>query len=840
MKRIAIGMLAHVDSGKTTLSEAMLFTAGELQKLGRVDHRDSFLDTNEIERDRGITVFSKQALLEYNGTKITLLDTPGHIDFSAETERTLKVLDYAVLVISATDGVQSHTETLWRLLCHYSVPTFIFINKTDLSGADVSLVMDELKTKLSPDCVLFEKRDEVYETCALLDDNTLEEYEKKGTLSDDVISSAIYGRKIYPCFSGSALRNEGVDKLLDTISLYTIPAHGEKFGAKVYKIGTDEKGQRLTYMKITGGSLKVKTILDGEKLNEIRAYSGVKYQPVQEAFAGEVVAVTGLLKTFQGQGFGRESSQSELKSTPVFSYSVKLSGDTDIHNALTALRKLEQEETELFVTWNDRLQKLDVQLMGEVQLEVLKRILKDRFDIDADFEEGSIIYKETIADTVEGVGHYEPLRHYAEVHLLLEPGERGGGIVIKTKCSEDELDRNWQRNIISNLKEKAHIGTLTGSPITDIKITLVSGKAHKKHTEGGDFREASWRALRQGLMQAQSILLEPYYSFKIEVPLDNVGRVMTDLDKMGAEINPPEVDGEMSVVTGSAPIRLLREYPKEIISFAHGKGKISMSFKGYEPSKEQDKIAEEFGYNPEADVENTPDSVFCSHGSGFIVKWDKVHEHMHLPSYLKGEKEEYVPRVESRVSASDEELLRIFEQTYGKIKERSHGVIRTKTVKPTEYKAKPIVHKDEYLLVDGYNVIFATDELKKLTEDSLDDARRVLIARLAAYQAVKGNNVIVVFDAYKVKGEHREVERVHGIDVVYTKEAETADAYIEKTTKKLIKNYRVRVATSDNLEQIIIFGSGAIRTPARELMAEVRASEDEIREFIKENNKKEW
>lgn len=839
MKRIALGMLAHVDSGKTTLSEAMLFAAGELSRLGRVDHGDAFLDTDEIERDRGITVFSKQAILSFGGAKITLLDTPGHIDFSAETERTLKVLDYAVLVISATDGVQSHTETLWRLLGYYSVPTFIFINKTDLAGADVEGVISELKEKLGEGCALFENKEEIYETCALLDDSALEEYEKSGAVSNEVISAAISARMLFPCFSGSALRNEGVDRLLDAIAAYAEPKHGQKFGAKAYKIGTDEKGQRLTYVKITGGSLKVKSLLEGEKVNEIRAYSGAKYRSVQEAFAGEVVALTGLNKSFQGQGFGEEVSQSGLKSTPVFSYSVKLSADADIHTALTALRKLEQEETELSVSWNDRLQKLDVQLMGEVQLEVLKRILKDRFSLDAEFEEGSIIYKETIADSVEGVGHYEPLRHYAEVHLLIEPMERGSGIAIKTKCSEDELDRNWQRNILSHLKEKTHIGTLIGAPITDVRITLVSGRAHKKHTEGGDFREAAWRAVRQGLMQAKPILLEPWYSFKIEVPLENVGKVMTDLDKIGAEIKPPAVDGEKSVISGSAPIRLMREYPKEIISYTHGRGKITMSFKGYEPSKEQDKIAEEFDYNPEADLENTPDSVFCSHGSGFTVKWDKVHEHMHLPSYLKGEKEEYVPQTVSRAAVSEEELLRIFEQTYGKIKERTHGIIRTKTVKPAEYKAKPIVYKEEYLLVDGYNVIFATDELKKLTEDSLDDARRVLIARLAAYQAVKGNNVIVVFDAYKVKGDHREIERVHGIDVVYTKEAETADAYIEKTTKKLIKNYRVRVATSDNLEQIIIFGSGAVRTPARELMAEVRASEDEIRQFIEENNKKE-
>lgn len=839
LKRIAIGMLAHVDSGKTTLSEAMLYTAGELARLGRVDRRDSFLDTNEIERDRGITVFSKQAILTYNSVKITLLDTPGHIDFSAEAERTLRVLDYAVLVISATDGIQSHTETLWKLLKHYNIPTFIFINKTDLSGAEPTEVILQIKEKLSDGCVLFENTDEVYEHCALADEEALEEYTETGFLTDGKISEAISGRRLFPCFCGSALKNDGVGALLDAIARYAKGLEGELFGAKVYKIGIDERGQRLTYVKITGGSLKVKTLLDGEKVNEIREYSGERFKNVQEAYAGETVALTGLAKSFQGEGFGKEVSLGKLKSIPVFSYSVKPIDDGDIHKVLTALRSLQQEETELYVTWNDRLQKLDVQLMGEVQLEVLKRILKDRFDIEAEFEEGSIIYKETIAETVLGVGHYEPLRHYAEVQLLIEPSERGSGITFKSKCGEDMLDRNWQRNILSCLKEKTHIGTLIGAPLTDVKITLLAGLAHKKHTEGGDFRQAAYRALRQGLMQTKPILLEPWYSFDAVVPTDNVGRLMTDLDKMGADILPPAIDGESSIIHGYAPVRLMREYPKELISYTHGRGKLSMELDGYRRSNEQDKIAEKINYNAEADTENTPDSVFCSHGSGFTVKWDKVYEHMHLPLYFKNERESYTPTMQTKITASDDELMRIFEQTYGRVKQRQYSTIRTKTVEQTEYKPKSVEHKENYLLVDGYNVIFADNELKKLAEETLDDARRALTAKLVAYQAVKGINVILVFDAYKVKGEHREVERVHGIDIVYTKEAETADAYIEKVTRRLVKSYRVRVATSDNLEQIIIFGTGAVRMAARELMDEIRETEKEIRKFIEENNKKE-
>lgn len=836
MKKITVGILAHVDSGKTTLSESMLYTAGEITKLGRVDNGDATLDTDEIERDRGITIFSKQATISYANTEISLLDTPGHVDFSAETERTLRVLDYAILVISGTDGVQSHTETLWKLLEHYDVPTFIFVNKMDMPTADKDKVMGDLKARLNEGCVDFLGAD-FLEDAAIKTEYLLDEYSATATISDELLSRAIMSRKLFLCFFGSALKAEGIDVFLSAVDRFTTRrSKGEKFGATAFKIAEDSHGQRLVYLKITSGSLKVKSLIDGEKVNEIRVYQGAKYKQVQEAFAGEVCAVTGLNKVMAGQGIGIEKSAHALITAPVFSYSLKLPKGTDVHNALAVLRRLEQEETELNVIWNDRLQKLDVEVMGEVQMEVLKRILADRFGMDVEFEEGSIIYKETIKSTVEGVGHYEPLRHYAEVHLLLEPGERGSGIKIASKCSEDILDRNWQRLILTHLEEKVHIGTLIGAPITDIKITLINGRAHQKHTEGGDFRQATYRALRQGLMQAELVLLEPYAAFRIEVPIENTGKAMTDLEQLDASFDVPDTIGDMSHITGTAPIAKIRDYHKNVTQYTHGRGRLSVSFKGYEPCVRQEEIVCEYGYNPEADTENTPDSVFCSHGSGFVVKWDKVFEHMHLPA-IKKETTVSEARVHTArtMTYSDDELMRIFEQTYGKITRKSHGIIRS-TKEKKEYKIKPVVIKEEYLLIDGYNIIFANDNLKKIAEESLEDARDVLTARVAGYQAMRKNNVILVFDAYKVKGEKREVEKVHGINVVYTKEAETADSYIEKTTKQLIKNYRVRVATSDNLEQMIIFGHGAHRVTARELMEEIEACEEEIREFIKKNN----
>ena len=838
MKKITVGILAHVDSGKTTLSEGMLYTAGEIIKPGRVDNGDATLDTDDIERDRGITIFSKQATISYGNTEISLLDTPGHVDFSAETERTLRVLDYAILVISGTDGVQSHSETLWKLLEHYDVPTFIFVNKMDIPTADKDKVMTDLKARLDDGCVDFADAD-FFEDAAMQAEYLLDEYSETSKISDELLSKAVMSRKLFMCFFGSALKSDGIDVFLSAIDRFTNQrAKGEKLGASVFKISEDSHGQRLVYLKITSGSLKVKSLVDGEKVNEIRVYQGAKYKQIQEAFAGEVCAVTGLNKVLAGQGIGIEKNAHSLITEPVFSYSLKLPKGTDVHNALAILKRLEQEETELNVIWNDRLQKLDVQVMGEVQMEVLKRILADRFDMDVDFEEGSIIYKETIKSTVEGVGHYEPLRHYAEVHLLLEPAERGSGIKIQSKCSEDVLDRNWQRLILTHLEEKVHIGTLIGAPITDIKITLVNGRAHQKHTEGGDFRQATYRALRQGLMQAESVLLEPYAAFRLEVPTENTGKAMTDLQQAEATFDVPDTLGDMSVITGSAPVSKIRDYHKSVTQYTHGRGRLSVSFKGYEACMRQDEIVGEYGYNPEADTENTPDSVFCSHGSGFVVKWDKVFEHMHLPA-IKKETAVSESRVHTAgtMTYSDDELMRIFEQTYGKITRKSHGIIRS-SKEHKEYKIKPVAVREEYLLIDGYNIIFANEELKKIAEESLEDARDVLTARVAGYQAMRKNNVIIVFDAYKVKGEKREVEKVHGINVVYTKEAETADSYIEKATKQLIKNYRVRVATSDNLEQMIIFGHGAHRVTARELMEEIEACEEEIREFIKKNNQK--
>lgn len=843
MKRLVVGILAHVDSGKTTLSEGLLYNAGEITKLGRVDHKDAFLDTNNIEKDRGITIFSKQAMININDTKISLLDTPGHVDFSAETERTLGVLDYAILLINGTDGVQSHTETLWNLLKHYHIPTFIFVNKMDLPGMNKNELIKNIKEKLDDSCVDFSlKNENFYENIAMFDEKLLEEYMNDEKIENSSITDAISNRKLFPCYFGSALKNEGVLEFLGELDKFTKQKKSvDEFGAKVFKISEDEKGQRLTYLKITSGSLKVKTQINGDgwnqKINEIRIYSGAKYINVLEVFAGTVCAVTGLSSAVCGEGLGVEKSSLELITEPIFSYTLKLPPDVDVYTALGILRKLEQEETNLKILWNEYTQQISVQLMGEVQLEVLKRILDERFGLEVEFEQGSVIYKETIKNTVLGVGHYEPLRHYAEVHLLLEPGELGSGLVFKTKCSEDVLDRNWQRLVMTHLYEKTHIGVLCGMPITDMVITLVNGRAHLKHTEGGDFRQATYRALRQGLRQAESVLLEPWYTFEITVPMENVGRTMTDLQQMGAVFEPPTIIEDFSKICGHAPIKAISDYQKTITLYTHGRGKMSCNFKGYEPCSNQEEIINEFGYNCDADTENTADSVFCSHGSGFLVKWDEVFNYCHLDRMTINIEEDFLPTVKraSQMIADEEELLRIFERTYGKIQRKSEGIIRTQHETP-EYKVKPVKILPQYLLIDGYNIIFAWDELKELANENLNDARLLLINRVANYQAMKKNNVILVFDAYRVKGNQREVETVHGIKVVYTKEAETADSYIEKTSQKLIKNYRVRVATSDSLVQMIIFGSGAERVSAREFVAELEKTEEDLRKFIEENN----
>lgn len=863
MKKIVVGILAHVDSGKTTLSEALLYQSGNINKLGRVDHRDSFLDTFSLERDRGITIFSKQAVLKYKDTEFTLLDTPGHVDFSAETERTLQVLDYAVLVISATDGIQSHTQTLWKLLSKYNVPCFIFINKMDLDNADKERVITELKTKFSDGCVDFgsNDKDEFYENIALCDEALLNQYYEMETVKTDAVINCIKERKIFPCLFGSALKLTGVNAFLDCLYNYTeMPQYGSAFAGKVYKISED-KGQRLTFLKITGGNLKVKEILqsdknkNSEKINQIRIYSGEKFTAVDTVSAGTICAVTGITFTKSGDGLGIENSTGLPVLEPVLTYKLNLPADVDVHTALEKMRILENEDPQLKVVWNERLGEINVQLMGDIQLEILQAIIRDRFGIQASFGKGNIIYKETISDTVEGVGHFEPLRHYAEVHLLLKPLKRDSGVVFKTSCKEDLLDKNWQRLILTHLYEKTHIGVLTGSPITDMEITLVSGRAHAKHTEGGDFRQATYRAVRQGLRSANSVLLEPVYEFTLEVPTENIGRAMMDIQRMSGSFNPPETVGEYSVINGTAPVSTMYDYSRDVMQYTHGKGKLMCALKGYEPCHNADEVIADIGYDCDADTDNPCDSVFCSHGAGYNVKWNEIKSHMHLPGALSTPKSDYVQSVsktefskckdKDNLFALDKELMQIFEQTYGPIKNRSanqnHFTFTQKAESKNEnkkYKSSRPARYDgtEYLLVDGYNVIFAWDSLKELSKDNVEGARNALINILCNYQGYKKCEVILVFDAYKVKGSSREVEKVNNINIVYTKEAETADMYIEKVSHKLAKNNKVRVVTSDALEQLIILGNGALRVSSREFLYEIQQAEEDIRNIISETH----
>lgn len=842
MKRLVIGMIAHVDSGKTTLSEAMLYSAGEIRKLGRVDHGDAFLDTHSIERSRGITVFSKQAVMRYGNCDITLLDTPGHADFSAETERALQALDYAVLVISGTDGVQSHTETLWRLLTRYRIPAFIFVNKMDISAYEPSVLMGGLCNRLDSGCIDFSAsrdRDTFYEEAAMCDERLMEEYLENGEVSPESLRRAIAERKIFPCFFGSALKMDGIEEFLKGLDFYTEQRdYPAEFGARVFKI-TEEQGVRLTHMKITGGSLKVRSVIGEEKINQIRIYSGTKFQAVDDVFAGAVCAVTGLAHSYSGQGLGAESNADMPLLEPVLTYKLILSPKADLHTALTQMRKLEEEDPQLHVVWNEQAQEIHVQLMGEIQLEILKTVIAERFGYEAEFGTGSIVYKETISDTVEGMGHYEPLRHYAEVHLLLEPAERGSGLQFATDCHIDDLDRNWQRLILTHLEEKTHVGVLTGSPITDMKITLIAGRAHLKHTEGGDFRQATYRAVRQGLRSAKSVLLEPWYSFTLEIPTESVGRALSDMQRLSAEFEPPETLGETAVITGSAPVSEMQNYRSEVISYTHGKGRISLILKGYFPCHNTEKVIEEIGYDCDGDLENTADSVFCSHGAGFVVKWDEVPSYVHISGRKErtesADEEITVQQVSSYRAriAEDKELMEIFERTYGKIKrDERHAMHTEKHVPQKPHKAKPLPTGPEYLLVDGYNIIFAWEDLNRLARENLDLARNTLINRLCNYQGFKQNNVIIVFDAYRVSGHHREVEQHHNVSVVYTKESETADSYIEKVTHELSKSHRVRVATSDGTEQIIILGNGAFRVSAAEFEDEVKRVEAAIREII--------
>lgn len=850
MKRLVIGMIAHVDSGKTTLSEAMLYRAGEIRRLGRVDNGDAFLDTHSIERSRGITVFSKQAVLGYGDCSLTVLDTPGHADFSAETERALQALDYAVLVISGTDGVQSHTETLWRLLARYKVPTFIFVNKMDISAYDKTVLMGGLAEGLSSGCVDF-SAENFFEEAALTDENLMNVFLETGEISDGDVAKAVSERKLFPCFFGSALKLSGVDELLDGIERYTENKYSRPdFGGVVYKI-TDDGGTRLTHIKVTGGSLRVRQIIGDEKVSRIRVYSGAKFKAADEAYAGSVCAVEGLSKTFSGQRLGFEEAGGQVAVPllePVMTYRLLLPDGADKHTVLTQMRRLEEEDPQLHVVWNESLQEIHVRLMGKIQLEILQTLMEQRFGLRAEFAEGGILYKETIVEPVEGVGHYEPLRHYAEVHLLLEPAERGSGLQFFSDCREEVLDRNFQRLILTHLEEKQHVGVLTGSPITDMKITVAAGKSHLKHTEGGDFRQATYRAVRQGLRSAKSVLLEPWYGFRLEIPSENVGRAMSDLQRMGADFSPPETAGENAVLTGTVPASEFSDYQSEVLGYTKGRGRLTFSLDGYYPCHNAEEVISKIGYDCDGDLENTADSVFCAHGAGYVVPWYEVKSHMHVSSGISFGNSEQDDNEEMQVTpkqiadyrsrlAEDKELMEIFERTYGKIDRDPRHALRTeKTVAPKQ-KPVPLQTGEEYLLVDGYNIIFSWEELSKVAGENLDLARSMLINTLCNYQGFKRCHLILVFDAYKVKGNDREVERVHNISVVYTKEAETADMYIEKVTNALKneagKNCRVRVATSDGTEQIIILGNGAYRVSAKEFYEEVKQVEMAIREYIK-------
>ncbi len=862
MNKLVLGVLAHVDAGKTTLSEALLYQSGAIRRLGRVDHRDAFLDTDGMERERGITIFSKQAEFSLGDLEVTLLDTPGHVDFSAEAERVLQVLDCAVLVISGSDGVQAHTRTLWRLLERYAVPTFLFVNKMDLAGTDREALLAELKNRLEGGFVDFSlPPDALAEEAAMCDEALLERYLETGEVAEEDLTDLIRRRKLFPCLFGSALKLEGVEALLEALErhgpLRTYPA---AFGARVFKVSRDARGARLTWMKVTGGVLRAKDLLTNrgpdtpeeevweEKADQIRLYSGEKFQPLDSAPAGTVVAVTGLSRTAPGQGLGVETAWTVPALEPVLAYQVETEADPSA--TLKALRALEEEDPQLRVSWAGRT--IQVQLMGQVQMEILQRRLKERFDIEVCFGAGRVVYRETIAAPVEGVGHFEPLRHYAEVHLLLEPLPRGTGLRFATVCPEDRLDGHWQRLILTHLWEKPHLGVLTGSPVTDMKITLTAGRAHEKHTEGGDFRQATYRAVRQGLMSAQSILLEPWYAFRLELPGGQLGRALNDIQQMGGGADPPETLGEEVVLTGEAPVAAMGDYAKELAAYTRGQGRLSLRPAGYRPCADLETVIAAMGYDPERDVENTPDSVFCAHGAGHTVKWSDVPARAHVESGLRldgppPDKEEVPPVGRSAAYAGtieqDKELQAIFERTYGKGKRRDFLPPKAPRRPPAGEggEARPISAPPsgpEYLLVDGYNIIFAWEELKAIAQESLDAARKALCDLLCNYQGCRGCEVIAVFDAYKVKGGQGSVEKYHNIHVVYTKEAETADAYIERTTYELGKRHRVRVATSDGPEQLIILGHGALRLSATAFREEVEQVQGQIAQVLAQNNRR--
>ena len=848
-----VGLLAHVDAGKTTLSESILYQSGAIRNLGRVDHQDAFLDTDEMERERGITIFSKQAVLTWKDTEITLLDTPGHVDFSAEMERVLQVLDCAVLVISGADGVQGHTETLWKLLTRYGIPVFLFVNKMDQEGTDCGKLLAELKSRFSEGCIDFGRvetgAEEVIEEIAVCDEQTMEEYLEKGSVAAASIRRLVAERKIFPCYFGSALHLQGVEELMNGICTYQMQKeYPAVFGAKVYKIARDGQGNRLTYLKVTGGTLKVKDVIgeNGDKVNQIRVYSGEKYELLSEADAGKVCAVTGLAETYPGQGLGAEKDSELPILEPVLTYRIILPDDCNVHTMLRDLKLLEEEEPELHVVWIEKSQEIHVQLMGDVQIEILQRIIKERFGVLVEFGEGSIVYKETIAAPVEGVGHFEPLRHYAEVHLRLEPGERGSGIQFDSECSEDVLDRNWQRLVLTHLEEKEHKGVLTGSVITDMKITLTSGKAHLKHTEGGDFRQATYRAVRQGLKKAESVLLEPYYEFRIELPSENVGRAMTDIQNRLGKFEAPETLGEMTVLTGIAPVSTLSGYQKDVIAYTGGRGRISLTLKGYELCHNQEEVVAARGYDSELDLANPTGSVFCAHGAGFVVDWDEVEEYMHMERTLDQTGEEGLAEVtlpkrrHSSIELTQEELDAIYVRTPDPVKQ-NHGPVtvcaKEKDREPGsaytdpkwERRRREKEGRQEYLLVDGYNIIFSWEELRELSEKDIGAARGKLADILSNYQGYRKCTLILVYDAYKVEGNPGEVMKYHNIYIVYTKEAETADQYIEKTVRRIAKDAAVTVATSDGLEQVIILGQGANRMSAPGLKEEIERTLAEVR-----------
>lgn len=844
-KRLCVGLIAHVDAGKTTLTEALLYLSGRIKKLGRVDHRDSYLDTHWLERARGITIFSKQATFETENAAFTILDTPGHVDFSAEMERALQVLDCAVLVVSGTDGVQAHTETLCRLLRRYSVPAFVFVTKMDLETSDKAEILRGLNRCLGDGCVDFgaplELRDE---NIALCSERAMEIYDKNGGFADGDIAQLVKERALFPCFFGSGLKLDGVDKLLYALESFALPGeYGADFAAKVYKISRDAQGQRMSFVKLTGGSLAVRSTLkytaeDGsereEKITQIRIYSGIKYEAVESVGAGQVCAVLGLAGTFPGQGLGAEADSATAVLEPVLSYTLLLPAGADARTVWPKLLMLQEEDPQLHLVWNERSRSISVQLMGRVQAEVFKSLVKERFELDVGLDAGHIMYRETIKNKVEGVGHFEPLRHYAEVHLVLEPMPRGSGIVLDSACSEDALDRNWQRLILTHLQEKPQLGVLTGSPITDIKITLAAGRAHVKHTEGGDFRQATYRAVRQGLMQAESVLLEPYYAFALETPVELIGRAISDLRMMNAEFSSPEDDGDMLRIEGVAPVSAMNGYMAELVAFTHGRGRLALRLDSYRPCKNQQAVVDEIGYDPEADVDNTADSVFCAHGGGFNVRWDKVKDYMHLDSVLAARQSAAEPAAVHRsVSIDERELEAIMEREFGPIKRPMYS---TGTRNEAPSAALNIPQRKQYIIVDGYNLIFAWDKLKALALDSLDLARTRLMDMLSNFVGYTKAELVLVFDAYRTPGNKGSKGKYHNIHVAYTADSETADMYIERMANDIGKNYDVRVITSDNLIRLSALRSGVLRTSSKEFISELEWATKQIDEILQKSN----